>query len=139
MAILYVFVLPWTVGALIVSAGVFIQLSGQTRITHKRTNLEITRRTEALLIGGLVALALSGETLAQQITRPEPLALASVTLVGHPRLLTGEFVANTPEGLYVGAHHSLLLIPERLIDQVAISNARPRKPETARTLLDRIQ
>jgi hypothetical protein len=137
--VIYVLFIPWTAVGLVTFAFNAVQLWLIGHIAKHRALRIISRRREAVLFGVIAGLMISAQTMAREVIHPGPLPRASVRVVGQKTEARGDYVATTPEGVYLGVRRRLVLIPDRLTDSTAIWNAPEQKQEAAKTLIARVE
>lgn len=131
--------IPWTPTGLVALVFIPFQLWLIGHIARHRVLRIISRRREAVLIGVVAGLTISAQTMEREVIHPGPLPRVSVKVVGQKTETRGDYVATTPEGVYVGVGRRLILIPDRLVDSTAIWSAPEQKQEESRTLLSRVE
>jgi len=138
LALVYAFLLPWTAFTIYGTIIVVVQLNLIVAIGRRRRAGLMTIRTEATLLGAIAAISLTTMTLTGEAIRPGPLPRAAVQVEGAAKPLLGDYVSTTNDGVYLGVHRKLLLIPNHRVSTITIYNAPEQKPEIGRTLIQRL-
>jgi hypothetical protein len=131
----YVFVLPTTLYSLL-----FIPITTlQYRMLDKVFARKLSWRREIALVALIGAGFGGGMTMLGELLQPGPLPRAMVKVSSTGRAVTGDFVGQANGGVYLGRHRQLVMIPQRLIDQLTVVSAPATKPPKPETLLQRLQ
>jgi hypothetical protein len=116
-----------------------VQIRLQGPIMEAAFQGRTSRRRELALLGVLLCSVSGTNSLLGEVAQPGPLPRALVAVAGQAAPTRGAFVAETSDGVYVGVRGQLILISERLVDRLTITNAPTQKPAKAETIWQRLQ
>jgi hypothetical protein len=139
IGLLYAFLVPWTAFTLYATVIFSFQVKALSAVSRRRDAGVTSVRVEAVLLGVITACSVASMTLIGEAIRPGPLPRVAVNVEGAPKPLIGDYVSTTNDGIYMGVHRKLTLIPDHRVSSVTIYNAPEQKPEKSRTLLQRLR
>lgn len=139
LALLYTFLVPWTAVTIYGVAIVGLQVKALSAVSRRHTARLMSARVEAVLVGVITACSIASMTLIGEAIRPGPLPRATIRVDGAAKPIIGDYVATTNDGVYVGVHRKLMLIPDHRVSTVTIYDAPAQKPEKPETLIQRLR
>ncbi|HSZ06654.1 MAG TPA: hypothetical protein VK778_15815 [Solirubrobacteraceae bacterium] len=139
LGLLYAFLVPWTAFTLYATVIVVFQARALSAVSRRRDAGIMSIRAEAVLLGVITACSVASMTLIGEAIRPGPLPRVAVNVEGAPKPIIGDYVSTTNDGVYIGVHRKLTLIPDHRVSTVTIYNAPEQKPERSQTLLQRLR
>jgi hypothetical protein len=134
----FLLVLPWTVVLLIGLTTVYIQFRIIFWLARVRRQGRFGYRWEAILVALTGALGIFVLTLGSEVVQPHSLPSVAVSRTAHLPKLVGGFVANTPDGVYLVVKHHLIVIPQRRVSEIVVTDSEPPKEEKGRNLIQRL-
>jgi len=139
LAMVYTFFLPWTWFILYATPIAILQVRALSAVSRRHDAGLMSIRAEAILLGVVTACSVASMTLIGEAVRPGPLPRVAVQVDGASKPIFGDYVATTNDGVYLGVHRKLTLIPDHRVTVVTIYDAAKQKPEKARTLVERLR